>query len=494
MQTTAKAFSITEFLGKINSKKIMNVISFAFIFLFRFIPAPDGLSVDSMQMIGIFIGILLLWNFAGIGWTSLLCMTVIVIFQIMTQTEIFANGIGNWVNSFLYAFFMISYVMAETGLSKRIAIWSVSNKFASRGPWTFIVIFLFASVFLSAFMSQTAALLVFIPIAEELFKELGLKKGDRLPQMIILGLAMCVGIGSSMTPIGHAIVLIPLTFLARDTNINIDVVSYSIVGIITGLLVFIAFILIYKFFYRPDVNPLRNFESNKLRRELPPMSKQEKITAFVFVSVIGIWIIQGTIGNFYPAFGAYMSSLGNAIPAFIGVILLCLISIDGKPIMDFKVASTQGVPWNTLIFNAAVLVLSTALVQDKLGITKYFAKIVGPVVGDFSSFLFVLVAMFLLVLLKQFISSTIMATVFYSLLIPLATALGNVNVAALTTLIAAGASYAWSTPPSTIPMALAGGSGWVDLKVMLRYGLALAVAGILILAFVGYPVASLIFN
>lgn len=66
--------------------------------------------------------------------------------------------------------------------------------------------------------------------------------------MIILGLAMCVGIGSSMTPIGHAIVLIPLTFLARDTNINIDVVSYSIVGIITGLLVFIAFILIYKFF------------------------------------------------------------------------------------------------------------------------------------------------------------------------------------------------------------------------------------------------------
>lgn len=162
--------------------------------------------------------------------------------------------------------------------------------------------------------------------------------------------------------------------------------------------------------------------------------------------------------------------------------------------MDFKVASTQGVPWNTLIFNAAVLVLSTALVQDKLGITKYFAKIVGPVVGDFSSFLFVLVAMFLLVLLKQFISSTIMATVFYSLLIPLATALGNVNVAALTTLIAAGASYAWSTPPSTIPMALAGGSGWVDLKVMLRYGLALAVAGILILAFVGYPVASLIFN
>lgn len=494
MQTTAKTYNFWGIIGKISTKKIMNVISFAFIFLFRFVPAPEGLSVDSMQMIGIFIGMLLLWNFSGIGWTSLLCMTVIVLFKIMTQTEIFANGIGNWVNSFLYAFFMISYVMAETGLSKRMAIWSVSNRFASRGPWTFIVIFLFASVFLSAFMSQTAALLVFIPIAEELFKELGLKKGDRLPQMIILGLAMCVGIGSSMTPIGHAIVLIPLTFLARDTNINIDVVSYSIVGIITGLLVFAAFMIIYKFFYRPDVSPLRNFDSQKLRHELPPMSRQEKITAIVFVSVIVIWIVQGTIGNIFPAFGAYMSSLGNAIPAFIGVILLCLINVNGKPVMDFKSASTRGVPWNTLIFNAAVLVLSAALVQDKLGITKYFAKTISPIVGDFSSFLFVLVAMFLLVLLKQFISSTIMATVFYSLLIPLAMALGNVNVAALTTLIAAGASYAWSTPPSTIPMALAGGSGWVDLKVMLRYGIALTFVGILVLSFVGYPVASLIFK
>ncbi len=153
MQTTAKTANRQTTVRKINVKFIMQVISFALIFLFRFIPAPAGLTADSMQMIGIFVGMLLLWNFAGIGWTSLLCMTTIVVFQIMTQTEVFANGLGNWVNSFLYAFFMISYVMAQTGLSKRIAIWSVSNKFASRGPWTFIIIFLFASVFLSAFMS-----------------------------------------------------------------------------------------------------------------------------------------------------------------------------------------------------------------------------------------------------------------------------------------------------------------------------------------------------
>ncbi len=479
---------------RITQKKIMYLISFAFIFLFRFIPVSGMLSADSMQMIGIFIGMLLLWNFAGIGWTSLLCMTLIVAFQIMTATEIFANGLGNWVNSFLYAFFMISFVMSETGLSRRIAIWCISNKYSRRSPWTFIVIFLFASVFLSAFMSQTAALLVFIPIAEEIFKELKLEKGTRLPQMIILGLAMCVGIGSSMTPIGHAIVLIPIQFLARDTGITIDVLNYSIFGILTGLLVFIAFMVIYKLIYRPDVAPLKNFDATKLRETLSPISKQEKITAIVFVSVIVLWILQGTLSNFLPAFGKYLSSLGNAIPAFIGVIVLCIIEVDGKPIMDFKDASTKGVPWNTLIFNAAVLVLSAALVQDKLGVTTFLVESVSPIVSRLSSFGFVLVATALLVMLKQFISSTIMATVFYALLIPIAIGVGNVNVVALTCIIAAGASYAWSTPPSTIPMSLAAGSGWVDLKVMLKYGLMLAVVGVVVLACVGYPVASWLFH
>ena len=43
-------------------------------------------------------------------------------------------------------------------------------------------------------------------------------------------------------------------------------------------------------------------------------------------------------------------------------------------------------------------------------------------------------------------------------------------------------------------MALAGGSGWVDLRIMLKYGLALALVGVVVLSFVGYPLASIIFK
>ena len=53
------------------SKLIMLLVSVAFILFFQFIPAPAGLSTTSMQVIGIFIGIMLMWNLlAPIGQAS----------------------------------------------------------------------------------------------------------------------------------------------------------------------------------------------------------------------------------------------------------------------------------------------------------------------------------------------------------------------------------------------------------------------------------------
>lgn len=64
----------------------------------------------------------------------------------------------------------------------------------------FVTMFLFGAMFMASFMSQTAALLVFLPIAEQVFKELKYEKGDRFPQMLVLGLGIAVGIGSANTP------------------------------------------------------------------------------------------------------------------------------------------------------------------------------------------------------------------------------------------------------------------------------------------------------
>ena len=310
------------------SKLVMLLISFAFILLFQFIPAPAGLNQTSMQVIGIFIGIMLMWNFIGTDWPSLLCMAILAIFQIMSPGDIFKSGFGNSTIAFLLVFFMLSHVLSQVGLTRRLAIWFFTNKLAQRSPWMFVTMFLFGAMFMASFMSQTAALLVFLPIAEQVFKELKYEKGDRFPQMLVLGLGIAVGIGSANTPLGHAIILIPIQLLESQTGLSVNIMAYSAFGIVTGLLIFAALILVYRLLYRPDLNKLRHYDATRLRSDLQPMSVQEKISAVLFVVVIVIWLLQGFLKDIAPTVGGYISALGNAVPVMVAIVILCLTKVD----------------------------------------------------------------------------------------------------------------------------------------------------------------------
>ena len=434
----------------------MLLISFAFILLFQFIPAPAGLNQTSMQVIGIFIGIMLMWNFIGTDWPSLLCMAILAIFQIMSPGDIFKSGFGNSTIAFLLVFFMLSHVLSQVGLTRRLAIWFFTNKLAQRSPWMFVTMFLFGAMFMASFMSQTAALLVFLPIAEQVFKELKYEKGDRFPQMLVLGLGIAVGIGSANTPLGHAIILIPIQLLESQTGLSVNIMAYSAFGIVTGLLIFAALILVYRLLYRPDLNKLRHYDATRLRSDLQPMSVQEKISAVLFVVVIVIWLLQGFLKDIAPTVGGYISALGNAVPVMVAIVILCLTKVDGKPIMDYKDAAARGV----------------------------------PLVSGMNQTIFILVIATLCIIATNFSSNTVCATVFYTISAPIALAMGNINMVALASVIGAAASYAFATPPSTMPMAVVAGTGWVDVKDMFKYGGLMALLSIVILAFVGYPIAA----
>ncbi len=479
-------------MTKNKTKLIMTIVSLCFILFFRFIPAPEGLSVTGMQVIGLFIGIMLMWNFVGIDWPSFLCMALLAVYEIMTPTKIFQTGMGNATINFLLVFFMLSHVLSQVGFSRRVAIWCITNKVAQRSSWAFVIMFLFGAMFMASFMSQTAALLIFLPIAEQIFKELDYRQGDRVPQMLVLGLGIAVGIGSANTPLGHAIILIPLQLLTEQTGQTVNIVSYSIFGIITGLLIFLFLILMYRFLYRPDLSKMKGFDVKSLRSEIKPMTKQEKIACTMFILVIIIWILQGFLADIWPSVGGYLSGLGNAIPVMVVVIILCVWEVDGKPIMDYKESITKGVPWSALMFNAAVLVLSGALTLDEVGISDFLVAKISPLVQGMDPGLFILAISVLCVLATNFASNTVCATVFYTISAPIALAMGNVNMVALASVIGAAASYAYATPPATMPMAVVAGTGWVDVKAMFKYGGLAAIASMLILAFVGYPIASLV--
>lgn len=79
------------------------------IFFFCFIPAPTGLNADGMQVVGIFLGTLLLWIFVGIDWPSLLCLAALTLVPVLDPEQVFASSFGNETFVFLL-FTQVSHI------------------------------------------------------------------------------------------------------------------------------------------------------------------------------------------------------------------------------------------------------------------------------------------------------------------------------------------------------------------------------------------------
>lgn len=475
------------------SKKIITLLSFVIIVAFCFLPSPAGLPTAGMQLCGIFIACMLLWNFVSTEWPSYLVMVLLVLFGFMKANAVFSSAMGNSTINMLIPFFMMSYLLSEVGFTKRLAIMCMTSKFARRSPWALVTMILFGAWLLASFMSQTAALLVFIPLVEQIFDKLQYKKKDYFPQMMMLGLGFSCSIGSANTPFGHAVMLIPLQMLQDNFGITVNFVNFSIFGFISGLVIFACMILMFRFIYRPDLERLRAYDLDTFKAELAPMSLREKIAAIGFAFIVIIWVVQSFIADIIPGIGSYISGLGYGIPVMMVIVLLCLIEVDGKPIMDFKASLVKGVPWGAIIYTAAVFVLSSAMSLEKVGLSSFLTEVFTPLVQDMSPTTFILAVAVASVLITNFTSNTVVVTVFFTIATPIAAAMGNVNIAVLGVLIGAAGSYAYATPTSTLPMAVVAGTDWVDVKAMLKYGMIMCIPSILALVFIAYPISNLLF-
>ena len=68
---------------------------------FRFLPTPSGMTSSAMQVLGIFIGALILWLTLSIDWPSLLALAALVTVPELTMGSVLTNSLGNSTVAFL---------------------------------------------------------------------------------------------------------------------------------------------------------------------------------------------------------------------------------------------------------------------------------------------------------------------------------------------------------------------------------------------------------
>lgn len=480
-------------MKKQTTKLIMSIIGILIMFLFKFVPAPSGLTAVDMQVIGIFLGTIILWLFVSTTWPSVLAIASVVFTPMYTHAQVLSGSMGSWVTSFVLFSSILTFALSKCGILRRIATWFITRKIGKKNPWMLIFLFLLGPLVMGAFMSPIPTYVVFAAIAEEIFRQLDYKPGERTPQMLILGILSISSLSTAATPIAHTVPILAFSLYEQDMGSPINFVSYTVFGIIISLVILILMLFVFRYVFKPDLSKIQNFDASVLTRERTAVSRQEKYCLIIFLCVVATWMLPGLIQNLFPSAYTFINSLGTAIPAMFGVVALCLITVEGKPLIDFGEAF-KSVPWAAVTMVAAAMILGSALTNDAVGVTQFVVNLATPLTRNLSPIIFVLFVSLFTLVFTNFASNTVTVTLVYTMVMPLVLsgAVTGVNPAALACIIGAGASLAQATPPSTAQAAIAAGSGWLKVDTMFRYGFLIGLLEVLVLTFIGYPILAAI--
>jgi sodium-dependent dicarboxylate transporter 2/3/5 len=265
--------------------------------------------------------------------------------------------------------------------------------------------------------------------------------------------------------------------------------GYMAMAIPVGLLAVGGILLVFRFVLKPDVSCLKSFDIKQISSSMKPADRKEKISVAVFFFVCALWILPSLLKPLIPTVVSYISGFGTAMPPLLGTVLLCVLCVDGEPIMDVRKAMAS-VPWAPILMAAATLVLGSTMTDPNIGLTSLIADAVAPVFSNVSTFAFAAIIIAFTALMTNVATNMVTLTLACTLAIPVCTNMGY-NTAAICALIGMISCYAFSTPAAMTTVVLGTGSGWTTTAYMAKYGFLIVILSILIAVGIGYPIASL---
>lgn len=183
------------------------------------------------------------------------------------------------------------------------------------------------------------------------------------------------------------------------------------------------------------------------------------------------------------------------MPPLLGCIILFIVHVDGERIMNFKETASKGVLWGSILMTAAATQLGACLTNQDVGISSWLTGALQPLTAHMPVIGMILFFTTWAVIETNFSSNIVTTTVVSAVALSVLSALpsGSVNIAAVVSMVGFAAAISNMTPAgqSTVNT-VAIGSGWTDTKSMFIWGGLFAIAGIIVLSFIAYPLGSLV--
>ena len=300
-----------------------------------------------------------------------------------------------------------------------------------------------------------------------------------------------------MTPIAHVFPVLSMNVFQSLTGATINYGQYMLFAIPTGVIIFIAMMLVFRFIMRPDTKglDLTSSEFDKMKKEVPKATRGEKTILVVFILVIALWILPSLLKSSSVAWISnlftWIDKFGTSMPPLIGIVLLSILKYQQKPLINLNEAMVKGVSWPSIIMVSATLALGAAMTNSSIGLTTFLSNSIEPLTNGLSTTLLILLFALWAGLQSNLSSHMVTAQLVPTIAVPVALASGGaLSAAAITAVIGLIASTGSAAPPAMPYVAVAGSSGWTNSTKLLKYGFLMMIVIILIVSFIGYPIAN----
>lgn len=435
---------------------------------------PEDLSPEGRAVLATTVWIAIWWmtEAVPIPAASLLPIVLLPITGALDNSAVTSSYGNDIIYLFLGGFF-IATAMEKWNLHRRIALAIIA--FVGTSTQRILLGFMLATAFLSMWVSNTASVMMMVPMAMAISSQVaaalqGRPEAGDIPvfeKALLFGVGYAGTIGGLGTLIGTPPNII-LAAQARELfGVEISFASWMLIGVpMVAVLLLIAWVYLGRFAFRMSISGLPGGQAmiRKERQSLGPMSPEEKAVACVFALSAFFWISRSFIWvNVFPEITDGMI----AITASVALFLIPAQTENSPRVLNW--ADSKNIPWGILLLFGGGLAIATGF--RVTGLSDWMGSQLTVLEG-MPVILVIAMASLLILFLTEITSNTATATMIVPVVASLALAL-NLHPFALMIPCAMAANCAFMLPVGTPPNAIIFATEKLRMTEMMRVGFLL---------------------
>jgi len=479
---------------------IFGVVSAILILIFADLD-PQKPEITATLAIAVWMAIWWMTEAVPVAVTALLPVILFPAFGVMNGKAVSSE----YFNSIIFLFvggFLVALAMEKHNLHKRIALKILSVTGSGFGKILFG--FMFATAFLSMWMSNTATAMMMVPVALSLIYKFTEYLNPEDAKKVSIALLLSIAYGASVGGIATLIGTPPNLAFTKIFELNfpnapeISFSQWFVFALPVSLIMLTAVWLILYYKFKPagksDIKENTIFKDQY--KELGEASYEEKIVFIAFIVLAFLWIFRSgfDFGIYIPGWASLFHNPkflnDGTVAVFVASVLFLIPSKSnkGKRILDNQIFAK--LPWHIILLFGGGFALAKGFIVS--GLTEWLGQQL-TVLSGINPFLIIFVIALFISFLTELTSNTASTQMILPILASLSISL-KINPLLLMVPATLAASLAFMLPVATPPNAIVFGTNKIRIKDMMRTGFLLNMIGVLIVSVAMYYWGQYVFD